>query len=279
MIQTIRKNHITLRKIFFMCGNWARLLSDLFFPRLCAVCGRELFAKERHLCLECYAGIPLTYFWNIKDNPAEETLFGRAKIERVYSLFYYTNDYRSLLQRLKYKSDIAIGIYLGEMLGKKISENKHSADSAVFDYIIPVPLHYKKKWKRGYNQSEIIAKGIKRGLIIRSFPTKNPEEFRRRKEDGYTTRPKIISGMLQRKRFTKTQTEKDRIHRWHNVSGAFRINKKIADKYGNILPGKELHILLIDDVFTTGATLDACAQLLQDHFKCKLSIATLAYVE
>lgn len=106
-----------------MCGEWLRLVWDLFFPRFCAVCGRELLVRERHLCLECYAGLPLTYFWRIRDNPAEEVFWGRIRTERVYSLFYYQNNYRKPLHRLKYRSDRDIGIWLGKMLGERIAED------------------------------------------------------------------------------------------------------------------------------------------------------------
>lgn len=246
-----------------MCGDWPGLVWDLFFPRFCAVCGRELLVRERHLCLECYAGLPLTYFWRIRDNPAEEVFRGRIYAERVYSLFYYQNNYRKLLHRLKYKSDRDIGIYLGRILGERIAENVlPGADGAgPVDYVVPVPLHYRKRWKRGYNQSAILAKGIIRGM-----------------GSGHSSRqePQLISNLLVRKQFTGTQTEKDRMERWKNVSGAFGINPRAT---GKLPAGKKPHLLLVDDVLTTGATLEACAALLQQHLDCHISIATLAYVE
>ncbi|MEG0517377.1 MAG: hypothetical protein RR555_00730 [Bacteroidales bacterium] len=262
-----------------MIKEWCRLLWNLFLPRSCAVCGRELLIHEQHLCLECYAGLPLTYFWNVKENPAEVVFWGRTQVERVYSLYFYVNDYRKPIHSLKYKANIGIGIYLGQMLGKKIATNynfaKHGksesnkvsfCNSTPIDFIVPVPLHFRKKWKRGYNQSEIIAKGILKGIAAE-----------------YSI-PQIIPNLLKRSHFTRTQTQKDRIHRWHNVADAFEINlrwlrkiqtEKIQTEHGSHTP----HILLIDDVLTTGATLEACCNILHKHINCKISIATLAYVE
>lgn len=251
-----------------MVGDWGRLVWDLFFPRACAVCGRTLNLKEKHFCLPCYAGLPLTYFWKLKDNPAEMLFWGRTPLHRVYTLFYYVNDYRKPLHRLKYNADIPIGLYLGERLGREIATDPHQVAGSI-DYIVPVPLHFRKKWKRGYNQSEVIAKGILKGL---------PDTM-------------LLPNLLQRKQFTKTQTQKTRIERWHNVSDAFRINPKVLNKLLNQGVNRPscgadrskgappLHILLVDDVLTTGATLDACSQLLQQHLNCVVSIATLAYVE
>lgn len=250
-----------------MIGIWCRLITDLFFPRTCTVCGRTLHLREKHLCLSCYAGLPLTYFWELKDNPAEQVFWGRAPLHRVYTLFYYVNEYRTPLHRLKYNNQGDIGLYLGELLGQKIAQDPHRGVQPI-DYLVPVPLHYRKKWKRGYNQAEIIAKGVLRGLP--GAP------------------PRLLPHLLKRRQFTQTQTEKNRIDRWKSVSTAFRINEKVAkkllkDTQGITLSAPEhprpLHLLLVDDVLTTGATLDACAQLLQQQLGCTVSIATLAYVE
>jgi predicted amidophosphoribosyltransferase len=125
------------------------------------------------------------------------------------------------------------------------------------DFIVPVPLHWKKRLTRGYNQSEIIAKGIAKGL----------------KTSGAGT-PQVLGNLLKRAQFTKTQTAKDRLERWHNVSSAFRLNAK-----SKVIPPPDSHLLLVDDVLTTGATLEACATILVEQLGCRVSIATLAYVE
>ena len=233
---------------------WWRLLFDLLFPKECSVCGRVLNYHEQHFCLECFADMPLTYFWSVKENPAERVFWGRARVERVYSLFYYTNNWRAPVHLLKYKGNIPVGKYMGKMLGEKIA----SAQEAMpVDYIVPVPLHWRKRMKRGYNQSEIIACGIAVGLGTCG-----------------ACNPLVLGDLLQRARFTNTQTAKDRLERWHNVSSAFRFNPNCRT-----LPTPGSHILLVDDVLTTGATLEACATILVEELGCRVSIATLAYVE
>ena len=237
---------------------WWRLLFDLCFPKCCAVCGVQLNYHEHHLCLECFSDLPLTHFWNVEDNPAQKIFWGRCPVERVHSLFYYTNNYRKPVHMLKYEGNVAIGMYLSRMLGEKIAS---STPQLAFDYIVPIPLHWRKKLKRGFNQSEIIARGIQKGiqdsLPDRSLPT-----------------PLVLPTLLRRKSFTATQTAKDRISRWQNVKDAFEINP--ACKF---LPSKGNHILICDDVLTTGATLEACAAILVEQLGCRVSIATLAYVE
>ena len=233
---------------------WWRLLFDLCFPKCCVICGIQLNYHEDHFCLECYADLPLTHFWNVFDNPAEKAFWGRCNLERVFSLFYYTNNYRIPVHALKYKGNTAIGLWLGEMLGEKIAL---AENLPTIDYIVPVPLHWKKYLTRGYNQSEIIAKGIAKGL----------------KHSGIHS-PQIIGDLLKRKEFTKTQTAKDRADRWRNVASAFESNS-----HCRTIPPPGSHILLTDDVLTTGATLEACATILVEELGCRVSIATLAYVE
>lgn len=227
---------------------WGRLLFDLCFPRICAVCGKTLNYHEQHFCLQCFADMPLTRFWDVVENPAERVFWGRCKVERVYSLFYYTNNWRNPVHLLKYKGNTPIGLYLGEMLGTKIPLPNS------IDYIVPLPLHWRKQMKRGYNQAETIARGIQKGLGI-------PDNT-------------VLPNLLRRKSFTGTQTARDRMERWHNVKDAFEPNLRCRR-----IPPVGSHILLVDDVLTTGASLEACASILVEHYGYKVSIATLAYVE
>lgn len=231
-------------------------ISDLLFPRKCPICDRELLRFERHLCLGCLGELPMTYFWKYPGNSAEMALWGRTSVERAYALFYFKGRYKELLHRLKYKSDTDLGIYLGEILGEKIAS---SADYAHIDYIVPVPLHWIRKLKRGYNQANIIAKGIISGL--------------RRGGDSAECR---ILDILRRKRQTKSQTIKNREERLENVLEAFALKNNFKKKMNNPLSGK--NVLIVDDVMTTGATIDACSQLLS-RSGCRISVATLAYVE
>ena len=244
-------------------GLWCRALADLFFPRCCTVCGNGLYLHEEHVCTVCMAEIPYTYFWTFSPNAAEKVFIGRVDVERVWSLFYYTESYRQLVHSLKYRSNVKIGLWLGEMLGEKIALSLSAGNQHKIDYIIPVPLHWRKQWKRGYNQSEIIAKGVVKGFGECKMEMPEMEV------------PKILTKVLKRTSFTRTQTHKDRHNRWLNVCNAFAVNEKAAKRHN--LAGK--HILLIDDVLTTGATLEACASILVEQLGCRVSIATLAYVE
>ena len=264
--------------MFIMVLKLWRAVADLLFPRCCEVCGRELLLNEKFLCLECYAQLPFTYFWKMEENPAERAFWGRARIEGVCSLFYYTDSYKKLVHALKYRSNVEAGLWMGQMLGSRIPFPT--------DYIIPVPLHWRKQWLRGYNQSEIIARGVVKGIISRSDAAYGTEDVADMPECGLSGNsikrrgeraksPKIVIGLLQRRIFTQTQTHKDKLSRWQSVSRAFRLNPAACKKYD--LNGK--NVLIIDDVMTSGATLDACANLLLTHYDCKVYIATLAYVE
>ncbi len=243
-------------------GLWSRALADLFFPRCCVVCGNELLLYEEHICVECMAELPYTYFWTFADNAAEKLFAGRIMVERVWSLFYYTESYKQMIHSLKYRSNIKIGLWLGEMLGEKIAASPIGCDMAI-DYIIPVPLHWRKRWKRGYNQSEIIARGILKGLAKDTVLAKG------------TVPPKILRKVVKRVSFTQTQTHKDKFDRWLNVCNAFSIVKNRTKRLN--LNGK--HILIVDDVLTTGATIEACATILVEQLGCRVSIATLGCVE
>ncbi len=219
-------------------------LVDFLLPRGCEVCGKELYVFEKHICTECLANMPLTYFWITKNNMAEEVFWGRIKIERVYSLFFYINNYKYLLYKIKYRGNTNLGKWLGAELAKKIRTQWKEIN---IDLVVPVPLHPIRKLRRGYNQAEIIAQGIANELNI-----------------------KVSNKLIRRKHYTRTQTKKDKIDRWQSVANAFESKKSKV---------KPHHILLVDDVFTTGATLEACAIVLTKEYHCLVSIATLAYVE
>lgn len=211
------------------------------------MCGRVLLREERHLCLDCLSSLPFTYFWNWKDNPAEQIFWGRVYFQRVASLILYRDEspYRSIIHQFKYNRQVSLGRYLGSMLGKRLKESEPFNG---IDAIIPVPLHPFKKWKRGYNQANIIAKAIGKELNV-----------------------PVLNGILVRTTFTSTQTTKDPQHRWKNVEKAFKLRR------GDRIKG--CHILLVDDVLTTGATLEACGTALLKAEGCTVSVATLAFVE
>jgi len=219
-------------------------LVELLFPRLCVVCGDKLIEQEQWICLHCLHHIPRTNFHLEPDNPVSRLFYGRVNIENATSYFYFTkgSKYQTLLHELKYKGMKE----LGEEMGKHFAiDLLQSPEFRSVDVICPVPLHPSKERKRGYNQSWWIASGIAKQL--------NKE---------------LSANNLHRVTATETQTRKSRFDRYLNVDGIFALKDTEA------FSGK--HILLIDDVVTTGATLEACASAILSTTNAKVSIATLA---
>jgi ComF family protein len=217
--------------------------THLFYPRLCEGCNKPLLPEEEVLCLNCNVySLPRTAYHHIPDNETAMRFAGRFPFERATTLAYFTNEglLQHLLHELKYNSKKQVGIFLGHQLGYDL---KQTTWTKGIDMIVPVPLHKKKQAERGYNQSELIAEGL--GAVL-----KIPVE----------------AELLERVRHTESQTKKTRAERIENMSGAFRLkNTEIAEK----------HILLVDDVLTTGATLEACALAIHAAAVVKLSMATI----
>jgi ComF family protein len=217
----------------------------LLFPNVCMGCGGVLSKHENVLCFICENNLPKTNFHTDADNAVFKRLYGRIPIENATSLFYFDKGgtVQHLMHQLKYNDEKEIGIYLGKMLGNYLLQ---SNSYKKIDAVIPVPLHEKKLFQRGYNQSECFADGIAEAMGISRLPN-----------------------VLKRIDFTETQTGKNRFERWDNVKNAFElISPELV---------KNKHVLLVDDVVTTGATLEACAQLLMDVEETKVSIATIAF--
>jgi ComF family protein len=218
-------------------------LSHLFYPRLCEGCSKPLLHIEAVLCMDCQLQLPRTYYHDIADNETAIRFAGRVPFAHATSFAYFTNDglLQHLLHGLKYGNKKEIGIYLGKQFGNDL---KPVAWLSSVDAIIPVPLHGKKERSRGYNQSLLIAKGMSEILQI-----------------------PVYDNVLLRTRHTESQTQKTRSERIRNMQDAFQIRsaKDLADK----------HVLLIDDVLTTGATLEACAKSILMIPAVKLSIATI----
>ena len=219
-------------------------LISLFYPRLCAGCNTPLVRGEEVLCLNCLADLPRTNYHFSRENPVFLALTGRVNIEMATAFCRFDKGGRlqHLLHQLKYNGNRGVGHKMGMLFGFDLIQNSLFQE---IDAIIPVPLHPKKEKKRGFNQSFEICKGLSESM----------------------QRP-LITGNLIREVDTASQTRKGRFERWENVSGIFSV------KNGHLLTGK--HLLLVDDVVTTGATLEACCEPLLGIPGVKVSIATLA---
>ena len=223
---------------------WEDFIS-LLFPRLCYGCGNHLLRNERLICTECYIVIPRTNYHLKADNPVAQLFWGRCLIENAAAFSFYTRDsrIRKLIHQLKYKGIGEIGYELGRIYALSL---KTSGFLDGVDLIIPVPLHPSKKRKRGFNQSELISSGI-----------------------SDVTGITIDTKSLVRRNVSRTQTKKSRYDRWTNVEDIFQVTDSVSLK--------DKHILIIDDVITTGSTIEACANEILKIENVKVSVAALAF--
>lgn len=221
-------------------------LQHLFYPQLCEGCKVQLLENEQVLCLNCHAGFPLIGNHNYERNPTSLRLAGRIPYIRATSLAEFTNEgiLQHLLHEMKYNNKKHIGRYLGGLLGAELLKSNWND----LDYIVPVPLHPKKEALRGYNQSLQIANGI--GKILGA---------------------KVKDDLLIRTRHTESQTNKTRTERVDNMKNAFRLNNKVDIK--------NKHILIVDDVLTTGSTIEACSEAIKQEISAKISIATIGIAQ
>ena len=214
----------------------------LLFPHICAGCGTDLLDKESMLCIRCIAGLPETNFSVHAGNPIEKMLWGRIPLAGATATYYFSKE--SLIQHLvhqfKYKGNKDLGLQLGRLLGKYLVQS----DRFNAEALVPLPLFAVKEKRRGYNQATVLCDGI---AEIMKIP--------------------VLKNAIIRPQHTDTQTKKGRLERWQNMEGKFVLQdeKAIANK----------HLLLVDDVITTGATLEACGTELLKGNNVKLSIATL----
>jgi ComF family protein len=214
----------------------------LLFPHICVGCGTDLLNKESLLCIRCIADLPETNFSAHAGNPIEKMLWGRIPLLSAAAAYYFSKE--SLIQHLvhqfKYKGNKDLGLQLGRLLGKYLVQS----DRFKADALVPLPLFEVKERKRGYNQATVLCDGMAEVMKI-----------------------PVLKNVINRPQHTDTQTKKGRLDRWQNMEGKFMLqNRKIIE---------HKHLLLVDDVITTGATLEACGSELLKAENVKLSVATL----
>jgi ComF family protein len=219
--------------------------SDLFFPHTCAGCGTNMLTKETPICLRCIHELPVTNFHEYANNPVERIFLGRIPLETASAFCYFTRDsvIQHLLHQLKYNGRREVGVFLGNLMGQRL---KASGRFNSVSMLVPLPLFASRQKKRGYNQAALICEGI-----------------------GAAMQLPVATNAVLRITATETQTKKNRIQRWQNMEGRFSVSLP------TILNNQ--HILLVDDVVTTGATLEACGEEILSVNNTLLSIATLAF--
>jgi ComF family protein len=220
-------------------------LLHILFPHVCNGCGSDIINEDTMLCMQCISELPETRFHLHAANPVEKIFWGRLPLVDGTAQYYFTKE--SLMQRLmhqfKYRGNKELGKQLGRLIGNDLRETNRFN---LLDALVPLPLFPAKEKSRGYNQATVLCEGIAEILDI-----------------------EILKDVIIRVQATETQTKKGRMERWENIKGKFELVRpeKIRD----------LHILLVDDVITTGATLEACGQELLKGANTRLSIATLCF--
>ena len=223
---------------------WITDFTHLFFPHYCAGCGSDLVEEHQHICQQCYTSLPETNFSPHNNNPIEKIFYGRVDVTEAMAAYYFTKHsvLQQLIHTLKYRNNKEVGLQLGRWMGVLL---KNSNRFATIDALVPLPLFPEKEKKRGYNQATVLCEGISEIINV-----------------------PVVNEFIQRKRYTDTQTKKGRSERWKNVDGSFEINDAMLKRYK--------HVLLVDDVITTGATLEACGSAVKDSGTA-LSVAVLAW--
>lgn len=224
---------------------WLHSFINLFFPHCCVVCGAVIDGEgEKGICVSCLGNMPKTNYHLQKDNEVAIRFWGKFPLERASAYLFYKKDggFHKLLYALKYYNDKQIGRIMGRYMAAELLPAGFFAD---VDLLIPLPLHPKKEAKRGYNQSEWLAMGISEITGLR-----------------------IETTAVRRMIANPTQTKKKRLERWQNTKDVFEVV--------NPAPLEGKHLLLIDDVLTTGATITSCALSLIEISGVKVSVLTLS---
>ncbi|SFW71209.1 ComF family protein [Chitinophaga sancti] len=219
-------------------------LLHLCFPHVCESCGTTLTPTEAFLCHQCMIQLPRTGFQHYTENPVEKLFYGRVPVQHAIAAYYFSQAsmLRKLVHKIKYRHKRKLSIYMGKQIGKILAQTSWIHEITC---IVPVPITKKREKFRGYNQSALLSAGIA----------------------AITGKP-VFAHALKRTSFTSSQTRKGRVLRWQNVQHAFKLEQP------ELLKGE--HVLLIDDVITTGATTEACGKLFQQA-NIPFSICSLAY--
>ena len=217
---------------------------QMVFPHVCSGCGSDLLNVESSLCMRCIHALPETSFERHAGNPVEKIFWGRLKLECAAATYYFTKEsmVQHLMHQFKYKNNKDLCLQMGRMM----AQNFKQSGRFIVDALIPLPLFPGKEKRRGYNQATLLCEGMSEIIKV-----------------------PVLNDIIIRPEHTETQTKKGRVERWKNMDGKFFMidPEKISGK----------HLLLVDDVVTTGATLDACGTELLKAENVKLSIATLCF--
>jgi ComF family protein len=226
-------------------SSWIDPVFWLYFPKNCPACGRPLKLFGANICGRCSQNLPETHFFEAAGNPIEKIFYGRLPINAGAAAWYFHKNsaLQALLFQLKYKSNKEVGLFIGKQMGALLAASERFAS---IDALIPVPLHPQALSKRGFNQAAIICEGI-----------------------GQVWHKPVLTGAIARTKHTPTQTKQTRAERWDNMENAFTIQDSASIK------GK--HLLLVDDVITTGATIEACGKTLLTIEGARVSVAAAAY--
>ena len=220
-------------------------LFHMLFPSLCFGCEENTVDEDEMICLSCRLTLPFTSIENIRNNSIEKLFWGRVPLQFASSTFYFTEKsaIQNIIHHIKYRDEKTLGIRMGEIMGERL---KDIFNTKQIHCCIPMPLHPKKEKKRGYNQASLLCKGIQN---MTGIP--------------------YLEYAVERNHHTSSQTQKTRIERWENVSSVFEVNDTSLIKKKNIV--------IVDDVITTGASTESCAQILLQQGAETVSVVSLAY--
>ena len=226
-------------------SSWIDPVFWLYFPKNCPACGRPLRLFGANICGRCSQNLPETHFFEAPNNPIEKIFYGRLPISAGAAAWYFHKNsaLQALLFQLKYKSNKEVGLFIGKQMGALLAASERFAS---IDALVPVPLHPQALSKRGFNQAALICEGI-----------------------GQVWHKPVLTGAIARTKHTSTQTKQTRAERWDNMEDAFTIKDPTS------INGK--HLLIIDDVITTGATIEACGKTLLTIKDVRVSVAAAAY--